>query len=266
MEEEIILTAKYGDFDFRKRFVMSGASKENALAVLAHISAEIEPWAYMLGGLDGKRIDEFAKGATDLKDAAGLLDKTPQNAIKKMLNEAVGGEEKLVPLAESYLIRKLLENAGAPFKITPKMYGSPPRSEPFGNDGVIAFIANWNNWISIKKLSVDAKTEGWEVAGLLSSANNTIVNKMFDLACAKKDDALVQRLCAGKRKSYKNLAGVLSAIADMGGGANGTPESAYVLAKSCETLGIKPYASTDMLAQAHPEVKGVKMRGRKPKG
>lgn len=264
MDEEIIFSAKHGDFAFSERFIMSGQKKESALAVLAHISETIEPAAFRFAVADTKAIDAFAGKAKTLKEVAKLLDSTPQNQIKDMLRDAVKGEDPMVPAAETYMLSRLLTGAGVPYKITTKMFGPLPKSEPWPDNGTVAFIANWNGWISIKKLSVDEKTEGWEVAGLLSSANNTIVNKMFDLACAKKDDALVQKLCAGKRKSYKNIAAVLSQIE--ASGPQNTPESAYVLAKSCETLGIKPYASTDMLAQAHPEVKGVKMRGRKPKG
>jgi hypothetical protein len=126
----------------------------------------------------------------------------------------------------------------------------------------ISFIGKYKQWIAIKKLGLES-VQDYEVSAVLASANHTMINKSFDFADLKKNDAVVDSICKGKRKSYGNVA---QALKDLTPKLSGTSDDAYVVCKVLETLGFKPYASPDMLTAAHPDIKPPKVKGRKPKG
>lgn len=257
--DEIIFTGAYKDFSLGIRFDLTGRKPEDVAAALAFISANIEPQAFRFSGIDTKKIDGFVKvSGNGLPAACGFLDSLGPGGVKDALQKAVP-DPKLLRAAESYFFGRLLESAGVPFKVAAAPSAKPAKE---GIGDFIGFVGKFGTWIAIKKLGLE-KVQDYEVSGILSGINHTMVNKAFDFAGVAKDDALVASAAGGKRRSYGNVSLALKEIEPKLGG---NPSDAYTVCKTLETLGYKPYASPEMLSDAHPDIKPPKVKGRKPKG
>jgi len=257
--DEIIFSGEYKDFRFGARFALGGRTPDEAVSALCQINAAVEPHAFRFAGVDVKKVDAIARTKQGLQGVCAFLREMKPRALQAELAGTVPGKE-LLPAAESCLLNRLLANAGLSFM--PKATATlKPEAEQPGDH--IAFIAKYGNWVAIKKLGLE-KVQDYEVSAVLAGINNTIVNKSFDFAGAK-DDATVQQALAGKgRRSYGNLRAALeSLLPKFTGTTNG---DAYVLAKVMGGTGYKPYASPEMLTEAHPDIKPPKVKGRKPKG
>ncbi len=250
--DEIIFSGSYKDLELGVRFDLNGKRQGDVAHILSYLSSEIEPYAFRFSGIDTKGIDGFAK--IDGKGVAAVCSFLEDRSSE--WNRWIKGRlenPKLMPAAESYLFNTLLRKAGVSFKIGSETSAKPEKEEI---SDVIAFVGKYKDWVAIKKLGL-GKVKDYEVSGILGGINFTAVNKAFDFAGIEKDDALVQRLTKGKRKSYGNAALCLKEL----GSAD-----AYVVCKALETLGFRPYASSHMLTDAYPDIKPPKQRGRKPKG
>src|SRR5208283_60494 len=164
----------------------------------------------------------------------------------------------LLPAAESCLLNALLVKAGVAFKPAISTAMKPAIEEP---GDVIAFIGRYGQWVAIKKLGLE-NVRDYEVSGILAGVNHTIVNKAFDFSGMVKDDALVASVSAGKRRSLGNLG---MCLRELEGKLRSDDSDAYTVCKVFETLGYKPYASPEMLTNAHPDIKPPKQKGRKRK-
>jgi len=257
--DEIIFTGAYKDFSLGIRFGLSGKKPEEVAAMLAYISANIEPHAFRFSGIDTKKIDDFVKlSGKGIPAAYGFLEATGPGGIKSALLNAVPNP-LLLPAAESYFFSRLLVSAGVPFKVAATTQFKPEQ-EKIGD--FVGFAGKFGTWIAIKKLGLD-KVQDYEISGILAGINHTVVNKAFDFAMMKKDDAIVAQAAGGKRRSYGNVTLVLKELEPK---LNGDAGDAYIVCKALETVGYKPYASPEMLSNAHPDIKPPKVKGRKPKG
>jgi hypothetical protein len=193
-----------------------------------------------------------------LPAAYGFLEAKGPGGVKEALLKAVPNP-LLLPAADSYFFSRLLASAGVQYKVA-----APPSCKPEGEkiEDFVGFVGKFGSWIAIKKLGLE-NAQDYEVSGILAGINHTAVNKAFDFAGVKKDDALVASAAGGKRRSYGNVALALKEIEPKLSGSAG---DAYVVCKALETLGYKPYASPEMLSNAHPDIKPPKVKGRKPKG
>ncbi len=258
--DEMIFSGSYKDFKLGIRFDLAGKQPVDVAHALAHISSEIEPHAFRFSGIDTKSVDDFVtikgKGISSVCNFLESNSSQWTKMIKKNLSES---DPKLLPVAESYFFNRMLEKAGVPFKASPES-SLEPENEEIGDH--IAFIGKYKDWMAIKKLGLE-DVKDYEVSGMLSGINHTVVNKAFDFAGVKKDDATVESIAKGKRKSYGN---VLLGLQQLEPKLSGGPDDAYLVCKVLETLGYRPYASPGMLTDAHPDIKPPKVRGRKPKG
>ena len=252
--EEIIFTGKYKDLNLGIKFDVNGKDEKDVSAALIDISEKIEPYSFAFSGVDTKSIDGFVdfKG----KGISGVCDYLGGHSSEwnKWAKASLPGKE-LMPVAESYLFNKLLREAGVAFK---PEGGSAikPANEEIGD--VIAFIGRYRGWMAIKKLGLD-KVKDYEVSGILSGINFTVVNKSFDFAGVEKEEDKVKSITKGKRKSYGNAVACLEDVKAEG-------ETPYLVCKVLEAVGYRPYASPHMLTSAYPDIKPPKVRGRKPKG
>jgi hypothetical protein len=257
--DEIIFTGAYKDFKLGLRYDLSGASERDVGALLAHLSERIEPYAFRFSGIDTVKIDAVIDvSKAGIGPVCEFLEGMGPGAIKEALGKALP-DPKLMPAAESYLINRLLSKALVAFKTR--------SSEPVkGNDekigDFIGLIGKHGKWVAIKKLGMENVAD-YEVSAILSGINHTIVNKSFDFAGIIKDDASVESAVKGKRRSLGNIASALRGIQPK---LDGTEGDAYRICKTLEALGYKPYASPEMLTNAHPDIKPPKMKGRKAKG
>ena len=258
-KDEIIFTGEYKGFSLGIRFDLAGKKPEDAAAALMHVSANIEPHAFRLSGIDMGKIDSFAKpGGKGVAAVCGFLEATGPGGVKEALLKAVP-DPLLLPAAESYFFNRLLASSGVPFKAGVQTAQKPEQAKI---EDFVGFAGKYGPWVAIKKLGL-GKVQDYEVSAILAGINHTVVNKAFDFSGIQKDDALVVSVAGGKRRSYGNVALVLRELAPkLAGGAG----DAYVVCKALETLGYKPYASPEMLSNAHPDIKPPKVKGRKPKG
>lgn len=262
--DELIFSGGYKDFSFGVYFDLSNASEMDVAYALSFISEKIEMQAFRFSGINTEKIDHIITlSGGGIPTVVNFLEKTNSNELRSHLTEAAV-KEKLLPAAECYLFSQLLEKAGAPYKITTSTLSSSLKLTKKQPEDQIIFIGKYRRWVAIKKLSVDEETADWEISAILSSINNTVINKAFEFAGIdrNKNDQLISKLASGKRKSYGNAALVLKNFIPSGN----AHEDAYTVCKLLEAVGYKPYANPDMLSLEHPEVKGVKIKGRKPKG
>jgi len=258
--DEIIFSGAYKDFKLGAQFNLEGKQESEVAKVLGYISSAIEPYAFSFSGINTKMIDDFAKPAgKGISAVCSFLESNPQAKIKESLGKALS-DPKLLPAAESCFFNSMLTKAGVGFKIAA---AEPPfKASEEKPEDQIAFIGKYKSWIAIKKLGLD-DAEEYEVSGILSGINYTIVNKAFDFAGVNKDDATVNSITKGKRKSYGNL---LLCLRELESKLTGSTDDAYLVCRVMETLGYRPYASPEMLSAAHPDIKPPKVKGRKPKG
>jgi len=250
--DEIILSGSHKKFKAEVYYDLVDADEMEVSKILSDISSMVEPFAFEFSGIDTKAIDKFVDFDGDgVEDIADYIQKNG-SAWKKWAKETLP-EPKLIHAADSYLFNKLLKEAGIKFKVDGKAKTKPKKEEA---SDVIAFVGKYKKWISIKKLGLD-NVKDYEVSGILSGINHSIVNKSFEFAGSEMDDAKVQAITKGKRKSYGNAALCLSELGS---------ENPYTVCKVLEGIGFRPYASTFMLTEAYPDIKPPKVRGRKPKG
>ncbi|MFN7990897.1 MAG: DUF2666 family protein [Candidatus Micrarchaeia archaeon] len=253
--DEIIFTGEYKDFKLNVRFDLSGKEPKDVATILSFLSMSIEPHSYRFAGLDMKMIDSIAAvSGKGLTAAAGAIESTGPSALRESLAKACP-VQKLLPAAESLYLSRVLEKAGVEYKVP--VHQSPNGAAEEGG-GFIGFIGKYGNWIAIKKLGLE-NVKDYEVSGILAGVNHTVVNKAFDLSGIEKNDALVESVVKGKRRTFGNLAACLRDLEQR-------PANAYTVCKVVESLGYKPYASPEMLTEAYPDIKPPKVRGRKPKG
>ncbi|MBU0590576.1 DUF2666 domain-containing protein [Candidatus Micrarchaeota archaeon] len=255
--DEIILTGKYKQFNATLRFDLSKASETDVVGGLNHVSNEIESYAYGFSGIDTIAIEKFVNVGNGLGAVCDFLEKNTSEWKKKIIGSM--DNQKLASVAESYLFNQLLTKAGVQFKANTGKLNLKPEKEEQGD--YIAYVGKYKNWISIKKLSLD-NAKDYEISGILSGINHSVVNKAFDFAGIQKDDRTVSSLVSAKRKSYGNAMAVLRELAPS---LSGKGEDAYLVCKVLEQLSYPPYATPGMLTKAYPDIKPPKVKGRKPK-
>jgi len=258
-DNEVLFLGKFKDFDFCVRFDLTGKAETDVAFALASINQGIEETAFRFSGIDCEKVRNLVTvNGGGLNAAVNFLSSTKPGGLRSSLLSACKNE-LLLSVAECYFFNQLFEKSRVPYKITPSMVSSSlkPTSEKPEDQIVLMGRFEKAKWIAIKKLSLDPKTEDWEVSGILSGINNTIVHKAFNFANASGTPFAV----AG-RKSLGNVVEALKKFVPSGNAIN----DAYALNMTMENLGYKPYANPGMLSAAHPGIKGVKLKGRKPKG
>ncbi|MBI5046987.1 DUF2666 family protein [Candidatus Micrarchaeota archaeon] len=264
--DEIVFTGEYKDFKLGLKFDLDGKTEEDVIYALDYIHSSIEKYAFKFSGINTQEIDKFAQPkGKGLKTVCDFLENNSSSEIKTRLTAGLtetlsSGKEgvKLLSAAESYLLNQLLTKAEVQFTVKGNSTMKPAMEKP---DSMIGFIGKYKKWVAIKKLGLD-KVNDYEVAGILAGINHSVVNKGFDFA-GPQDDATVLAVTKGKRKSYGNAA---SCLRELEGKLTGKRTDAFLVSKVLETIGIKPYASPEMLTDAYPDIKPPKVKGRKPKG
>ncbi len=261
MEDEIILSGKYKDFEIGEKYSLAGASEKEVVNILEGLRERIELPAYKFSGVDIRGINNLVKiNGRGLGAAVSFLESRPPGELRKSLL-ACCPDKVLYDAAESCFLNSVLKAAGVRYSPPAEKPSSAPEKENI--PGQIAFIGCYRNWMAIKKLSV-GDAEDWEVSGILSKIHDTIIAKAFQFTGAKADEALVKKFCKGKRKSLGNL---VSALKELSENLKGSElDNAYLVKKVFEGLSYLPCPGVGMLVKAHPELKPKKPRGRMPKG
>ncbi|MDD5022640.1 MAG: DUF2666 family protein [Candidatus ainarchaeum sp.] len=260
MEEEIILTGKYKEFECDEHYLLKGASEEEVSFILSNLSKKIEHFSYEYSGIEISKIEKYVIGlignTNGISTVINILSKIKPGELKDNLLLGCKGNKELIPVAESYFIHLLLTKCKVDFKISGTCKTKPIKEK---QDGRIAFVGNYKGWMSIKKLKIENTTKEYEVSGIISSINHTIVNKMFEFA-GVEDEPSVEKIIKGKRKGLVALAEALKEINE-----KDAKKQAYLVCKVCEKLGYTPYSTPHMLVKAHPDIKPPKPKGRMKK-
>ena len=255
-KEEIIFTGEYKDFRLGIKYDLSGKGSSDVVAALSYVSGKIEPHAFAFSGIDMKAVEKFAEPkGKGLSSVISFLDSGSPGTIKEAIGKNLA-KPGLMSAAESYLVNRLLTKAGVEFKPKAESAVAPVDEKP---EDFIGFMGKYGNWMSVKKLGLE-NVQDYEVSGILSGINHTVVNKGFDFAGLKDDSASVLK---GKRKSFGNLT---EALKELEGKLSGGPSDAMTISRVMEGMGYRPYASPEMLSGAYPDIKPPKVKGRKPKG
>jgi len=258
--DEMILTGRYKGFSASLRYDLQGKAPEQVAFAIRQVIDLVEPQSYAFSGIDTAKIDAFVGSPGRGAEAAhAFLCENSPGSISSALSEAM--EDPLLKSAgESYLLNRLLSSCSLPSK------PASDESLPSGKEEIgdmIAFIAKYQGWVTIKKLGVEGAKD-YEVCAILAGVNHSLIRKGFELLGASKGAMAGERIAKGKRRSWGNLRDCRAEAGKaMGGERN---EDAAMLVKMCETLGFMPYATPAMLTAAHDDIKPPKTRGRKPKG
>jgi hypothetical protein len=261
-EDEIIISGAYKDFKKELRYGLASADEKEVARVLGAVCDAIEPYAFAFSGINVAGIKSYAKPkGTGLKAVADFLKDHPQAEIKDKLKSFCPVPE-LLSAAEACFFNVLMAEAKVSFRMGDSIAkpSITPSREEAGD--VIVFVGKYKSWISIKKLGIEGAKD-YEVSAALAGMVHTATNKAFDMSGVEKNDALVAKAAAGKRRAYGNLSDALGTI--LPELKNDRLADAYVICKTFETIGFKPYASPEMLSAAYPDIKPPKVRGRKPK-
>ena len=137
----------------------------------------------------------------------------------------------------------------------------------------IVFTARSKDWMVVKKFLIVENTKPEEISLSLASIDATLVRKSYEFAGIKPDviDAFAQKLAAGKKKNWPNLAEALSSLKPSEIKkelllACTTPEQypiaeIYFLKALTEAIGFRTVLDPQTLADVYPHLKVSKPRG-----
>lgn len=258
---EIIFSAEYKEWRNALRFSFHNGSDSDVVYALSYIHKQIENRAFSYSGIDCALIEETVQTSNGLLDVIDILESKKPNEWTDFLLKTVKKKE-LLPAAKTKFICTLLSKNRISATISPEIITSSIKPEEQKSLGAkIAFIGQYKNWVAIKKISIDEKTNDYEVAGILSAINTTLITKSFDFLNPDKTmEAIASKVTMGKRSSFANLADALKQIFDSL--TENKINNAYLIKCVFENLGFTPYANLAMLVPAYPELKMPKPKGR----
>ncbi|MFH2106903.1 MAG: hypothetical protein ABII22_06610 [Candidatus Micrarchaeota archaeon] len=267
-KDEIILTCKYKGFNIGKKYEFDKPDPKVIAGVLSSLSEDIEQKAFELSGIDTKKIDELVSKKTDLIEGI-------RTTKKEDLLAGCNNDKPMIPIAESYFLNKMFKKFNIPIRPAPNTSYPSKKEEPSN----VVFIGNVKPWFAARKILVGKTTEDYEISGVLSAANYTIVNKSFEFFMSTIPMAgEMAQFGQGERKSFANLAAALEKLRAFllfsKSLTNNNPDLvAYNYFKVCSNVGFNkgvpgfmPYANTYVMVGKYPDLKIKKPKGRVAKG
>ncbi len=259
--DEMIFSGAYSGWEYSVRFDLAKATEQDVAFALAHIHEQIEDRAFCHSGVNCDAIEKAIPEGNGIPDMVKFLESRKPGEWKDFLLR-MAGKAELVLVAEAKFVCVLLSKNRIFAKLNSRLLQSSlaPLEQKL-LEGQIAFIARYKEWISIKKMSMEKRTQDYEVAAILSSINTTLVNKSFDfLRLDGGLKAIADAVTKGKRKSFVNLTEALRQVTPSLTGDR--IRDAFLLKCIFENLGFAPYANVDVLISAYPHLKVAKPRGR----
>jgi hypothetical protein len=139
--------------------------------------------------------------------------------------------------------------------------------------GEVVFTARYNDWMVVKKLSIDEKTTPQEVSAALASIEATLSRKSYQFAGINQPaiEAIAEKLAKGKRKSFASLSEALSGLkptelknelrAACPTDKHLPIAENYLLKVMLDLMGFKTNLDGETLSEVFPEIKVAKPRG-----
>jgi hypothetical protein len=256
--DEILFAIKSKEWTFGKKASFAQGDEKRLALFLSSLEYEISEKGFFFCGIDARKIAAYAKSACAGKKGfsglASVFSGIKPGEHKAKLGEAC--EEKCVPLADAYFLKKACEETGCPLNFAGK---ADAREERPAEDEAV-FVGKHGEWFAVKKMSIDATTKRHEIAGILATIDATVRRKMFDFAGIGKEavEARAAALTKGKRKAYGNLAEALAGVKE---GEFKAEEASYLLDRILSNLGFAAWPSTETLSEVYPDLKFAKPRG-----
>lgn len=285
--DSIDFLAKYKDWNTARSIeITDKTDPKEVSAYLASVREEAARKAFEVLGLDLKPLDSYAaKVAASLpkKDYSSLsiVYKSLGSAeTEPEISKATSGREELKPFAKAYLFRTAVQKAGLEWYISSdnKAFGKAAQQKPgktsFNTDG-ISFMAKYKDWVSIKKLSIDANTKPEEVSAHLSSIRLATDRKTAQILGVDTDalDAYASEMTGNMRRSAANLQKVTQIMCDantkkqLDAASNPSIREAaiiYLFGRMLQNIKIDLEVSPDTLMDMFPGLKIPKPKGRLP--
>ncbi|MDD2655603.1 MAG: DUF2666 family protein [Candidatus ainarchaeum sp.] len=261
MPEELKMEVSLPELKEGIAFDFSSASEKDVAYAISYCSEKIDALTFAYSGIEVQALDKALSkysGKGPKEAGAAILS---VKSLREVFKDAIDDRPALISVAGCYFFSKLPGRFGFSPKIRPDMAQSSIQPKLFAPGTRISLVSKYKDWVAIKKLFLEPDMQKWEIAGILAGINETLVKKAFDFAGLDKAklDAKAAALTKGKRKSYQSIGEAVKGI-------EGTPaEAAYLYNSILSTFEVLPYANRPMLSKQYPDIKGPKMRGRKPK-
>jgi len=181
--DHVVFTARDGEWFVAKTLEAADMSNENVAHFLAALSNTVSSRmaGYLGEVMDVEGLMELAGEVEgcDLGDCVAFL-KSPKTSRK--LGSLVYEKDKklrklLVDVARGLLVGEVIEGLSYPEKELP---GKAVRPRFEGRH--VDFTAKHGRWIVVKRILIDEKTKGVDVAYVLAGINDTAVSKLPDYA------------------------------------------------------------------------------------
>jgi len=256
--DEVVFTIKSKEWNFGKKASFAMGEEKKLGLFLSYLESETSEKGFFFCDIDTAKIAAYAKSACVGKKGfpglASVCSGIKQGEHKARLLEAC--EEKYVPLADAYFLKKAVEETGCPLRLAGK---SEMKDEKPVEDEAI-FVGKHGEWFAVKKMSIDATTKRHEIAGILAIIGATVRRKMFDFAGVKREaiEAAALQLTKGKRRAYGNLVDALSGVKE---GEFKGEDASYLLDRILSNLGFAAWPSAETLSKVYPDLKFAKPRG-----
>lgn len=281
-EESIDFFAKYKDWLSVKTFEVS--DKTNAKDVgsfLLSVKDEVSERAFTVLGIDTKSLKSYSTKAAsgvskkDYTQIPIVYKSTTSADAQAQIEKACANREEIKPFGQAYLFRSILEELGIGFNVSKKLDKVQKGNAP--NVDMIYLMAKYGDWVSIKKMSIDAKTKPEEVSAHLTSIRSTSYKKGVEFLGV--DIILLDEYAANSttkmRKSAANLEKVISIINSpdakqkISAACNGKREleedaKSYLFGTMLKNLKFDYDVNPETLQTMFPGLKIPKPKGRMP--
>jgi hypothetical protein len=290
-EDSIDFFARYKDWVVARSLAVSDStSPRDVAAYLVAVREDVAGRAFSVLGIDTKGLDSYSEAFTRsappndysylvvLYRALGSAEAEPE------IEKAAQNREDLKPFARAYLLRAALRRLGLQWYLTRDNKAFSGRAAiqkagtavPFSSEG-ISFMAKYGDWISVKKLSIDARTKPEEIAAHLSSIRMATDRKAPQVLGVNTEslDIYASSITDNLRKSAANLERITAALcsaeakkcvdeACVGDQSIRDAALIHLFSRMMQNLKVDLEVSPDTLMDMFPGLKIPKPRGRMP--
>ena len=157
---------------------------------IVSVREDVDKRAFEVLGIDLKILESYSEKISkplqkrSYSELVNIYKQLGSPDTESEVGRATSNREELKPFGKAYIMRAAMKNMGIDFYITRdnkafngKAQGQKATTQvPFNQDG-ISFMAKYKDWVSVKKMSIDAKTKPEEVSAHLSSIRITADRK-----------------------------------------------------------------------------------------
>ncbi len=289
-DDSIDFFARYKGWVVARSISCTGSTPpKDVSAYLAAVREDVSKRAFEVLGIDTKSLEAYSEKFTksipkkDYSAIISLYKSLGSSQAEPEIDRAAQGREDLKPFAKAYLFSAAMDRLGLdwyvrkdskPFAASAAAQKSST-SVPFQSEG-ISFMAKYKEWISIKKLSIDANTKPEEVSAHLSSIRLAADRKIPQIMGVNTEDLDVyaSQVTQNMRKSAANVEKITQILCsaeskkqiDSSVSDQSIRDAAvtYLFGKMLQHIKVDLAVSPDTLMDMFPGLKIPKPKGRMP--